>query len=70
MKSKDLQDHRKKALPEIEKILDEHYAKRRDLNFGSGAGKAKDMNEMRIIKKSIAQLLTIKKELEKTGQKT
>jgi ribosomal protein L29 len=65
MKKKQLQDHRKKSLLEIEKAIREHRKKMTSLTFDQATGKLSNAREVKSIKKSIAQLLTIKKEQEK-----
>jgi len=65
MKHKELQDFKKKSVPEIEKALREHRKRASDLGFDRATGKLKNASEIKHIKKSIAQLLTIKQEQER-----
>ena len=68
MKKKQLKEHRQKSLPEVEKIVREQRKKLADLNFDVGTSKTKSAKEIRDLKKSIAQLLTIKAEIEKVDK--
>lgn len=58
MKTKELQEHRTKPLPDLEKELAVYEEKLVQLKFDLARGKVKNLREIRGIKKSIAQLKT------------
>lgn len=62
MKKKEKQEFRMKALPEIERLIAVDREKLSELKFDLGAGKVKNIREIRAIKKNIARLLTLHKE--------
>jgi len=49
----------KKTESELNRILKEEKGKLRDLIFDLSSGKVKNVREIRVIKKDIAQILTI-----------
>ncbi|MEK7512775.1 MAG: 50S ribosomal protein L29 [Patescibacteria group bacterium] len=59
MKRKEFNDMKLRPVAELEKLLGEYRTKLRDLEFDLAAGKVKNIKEMRVVKKSIAQLLTL-----------
>jgi large subunit ribosomal protein L29 len=59
MKKNDLVTMKKKPVAEIEKELHELRTKLVNLKFDLIAGKVKNIQEVHLVKKSIAQLLTI-----------
>ncbi|MGC9610989.1 MAG: 50S ribosomal protein L29 [Minisyncoccia bacterium] len=65
MKKKDLENHKTKPVTELEKELKSQHEKLNGLRFDLAAGKVKDIREIRNIRKSIAQLLTLKKQISK-----
>ena len=64
MKKKALQEKRNSHIPELEKEIAELRAKMKGLKFDLSAGKIKNEKEIGQIKKNIAQLLTVKTEME------
>ena len=65
MKIRELKEYRKKPLAEIEKTINEQKTKLASLSFDLFQGKVKNVKEIRALKKNIAQLFTIRTELEK-----
>ncbi|HXF43896.1 MAG TPA: 50S ribosomal protein L29 [Candidatus Paceibacterota bacterium] len=62
MKRKELQNFRAKTTPEVDKEI-RHYEERLNaLKMDLALGKVKNIREIRQIRKSLAQLLTIKRE--------
>lgn len=59
MKTNELQEHRTKSLPDLEKELAVYEEKLVQLKFNLARGKVKNLREIREIKKSIAQLKTL-----------
>ena len=59
MKTNELQEHRAKPLPNLEKELAVYEEKLVQLKFSLARGKVKNLREIREIKKSIAQLKTL-----------
>lgn len=59
MNKNDLNTMKKKPIAEIDKELHELRAKLVNLKFDLQAGKVKNIQEVHIVKKGIAQLLTI-----------
>ena len=60
MKGKELENFRTKSLPEVDKEI-RHYEERlMNLKKDLVLGKVKNIREIRQIKKSLAQLLTVK----------
>ncbi len=55
---------RQKSKEELEKILQEKREKLRELRFDLSAGKVKNVREIRMLKRDIARILTVLKELE------
>lgn len=60
MKKKDLHAYREKPIPEIEKEIRESRARLEALTFDLAVGKVKNIREVRAVKKTIAQLLTLR----------
>ena len=50
---------RQKSQAELQKLLQESQEKLRQLRFGLTSGKVKNVREIRMTKKGIAQILTI-----------
>ncbi len=61
MKRKDLENFKNKTMIEIDKELRECRERLLNLKMDLALGKVKNIHEMKELKKSIAQLLTIKK---------
>jgi len=61
MKSKDIQQIKKKLLPELKKDLADSREKLRKLKFDLAQGKVKNIREIKETKKKIARILTILK---------
>ncbi len=61
MKKKELATHKNKPVVEIEKELREARARLEALQFDLAAGKVKNIREVRATKKTIAQLLTLRR---------
>ncbi len=59
MNKKDLATMKNKPVAEIEKELHELRAKLVNLKFDLQAGKVKNIHDVHVVKKSIAQLLTV-----------
>ncbi len=61
MKRKELENFKTKPMPEVDKEV-RHYEERlQNLKMDLALGKVKNIREIRQIKKSLAQLLTIKR---------
>ncbi|MFH1161866.1 MAG: 50S ribosomal protein L29 [Candidatus Jorgensenbacteria bacterium] len=60
MKKKELHTYREKPMPEIEKEIREARARLEALKFDLVRGKVKNIREVRAVKKTIAQLLTLR----------
>jgi len=60
MKKKELRIYREKPMPEIEKEIREARARLEALKFDLVRGKVKNIREVRAVKKTIAQLLTLR----------
>jgi large subunit ribosomal protein L29 len=54
---------RQKSKPELQKLLQDNRDRLRQLHFDLAAGKVKNVREIRRIKKEIARILTILKQL-------
>ncbi len=54
---------RKKSKGELQKILEDNREKLRQLRFGLSAGKVKNVREIRNLKKEIARIATLLKNL-------
>lgn len=61
MKKKNFQEIKDKPTAELRKDLAEYRERLRVLKFDLAAGKVKNIREIRVVKKSIAQILTILK---------
>ena len=61
MKKKNFQEIKDKPAVELQKDLTEYRERLRVLKFDLAAGKVKNIREIRTVKKSIAQILTILK---------
>lgn len=70
MKKKDLNLHREKPVLEIEKEIREARARLEGLTFDLAAGKVKNIREVRAVKRSIAQLLTLHQAREERDRRT
>ena len=53
---------RQKSPKELQRVLEEDREKLRQLRFGLISGKVKNVREIRMLKKDIARILTIKKQ--------
>lgn len=58
MKHKDVEELRNKSREELEAILKNNRERLRSLRFDLAAGKMKNMNELRNMKKAVAVILT------------
>ena len=63
MKKREIQELKTKPMPELMKLLKEWKERLRVLKFDLAAGKVKDIQEIKAVKKSIAQILTILSEI-------
>ncbi|MFH1192894.1 MAG: 50S ribosomal protein L29 [Candidatus Jorgensenbacteria bacterium] len=61
MKKKELHTYREKPIPEIEKEIREFRTRLEALTFDLAGGKVKNIREVRNVKKTIAQLLTLRR---------
>ncbi len=61
MKKRDLQELRKKPADVLRKELQAEWGRMSSLRFDLSLGKAKNVKEIRAIKKRIAQILTLLK---------
>ncbi len=59
MKKRELQELKMKSAAELEKMLKDGKEKLRALKFDLFAGKVKNINELKRVKKDIARVLTI-----------
>jgi large subunit ribosomal protein L29 len=59
MKKKELIEFKSKSPEELRKILNELQERKETLRFDLAQGKIKNVRELRNIKKSIAQIMTI-----------
>ncbi len=65
MKKKELQDLKNKTMVEVDKEIHDKRERLLNLRMDLSLGKVKNISEIKELKKSIAQLLTIKKMKEK-----
>lgn len=63
MKKKNFQEIKDRPAAELQKDVTEYQERLRVLKFDLAAGKVKNIREIRAVKKSIAQILTILKGL-------
>jgi len=68
MKRKDIQALKEKPMAELEKLLHESRRTLLRLRFDLKAGKLKDIDEMRKVKKTIARILTFLRENKEKAQ--
>jgi ribosomal protein L29 len=61
MKKRELNIHREKPISEIEKEVREARARLEGLKFDLAGGKVKNIREVRAVRKTIAQLLTLRR---------
>ncbi|MFH0712766.1 MAG: 50S ribosomal protein L29 [Candidatus Jorgensenbacteria bacterium] len=66
MKKKELENFKNKTMIEIDKEIRECQEKLLNLKMDLSLGKVKNIHEIKELKKSVAQLLTIKNLKEKT----
>ena len=59
MKKKDFQDSKNKTIADLERDLAHHREKLNSLRWDLAQGKVKNIREMRRLKKTIAQILTL-----------
>jgi|AntAceMinimDraft_9_1070365.scaffolds.fasta_scaffold37341_2 ribosomal protein L29 len=59
MKKEKLQELRKKPLTDLEKMLQEERRKLNQFRINVSKGKVKNINQIKEIKKNIAQILTV-----------
>jgi len=64
--NKDFQELKFKAPAELHKILRDEKEKLRELKFNLAAGKVKNANDLKNIRKQIARILTILNSSDKT----
>lgn len=62
MKKRELQELKNKPVAEYHRLIEEGKEKLRSLKFDLAAGKVKNVNELRSIKKNIARMETFIKE--------
>ena len=62
MKKRELQELKNKPITEYHRLIEEGKEKLRSLKFDLAAGKVKNVNELRSIKKNIARMETFIKE--------
>jgi ribosomal protein L29 len=63
MKKKEFEDLKNKPAEELRKFLRELQERKETLSFDLAQGKVKNIQELRNVKKSIAQILTILSEI-------
>lgn len=63
MKRKEFQSNKEKPVAELEKEIREYRARLEMLRFDLAAGKVKNIKEIKAIRKSIAQLLTLRRNI-------
>ncbi len=68
MKQKEFNTYREKPVAEIEKELRESRARLETLKFDLVSGKVKNIREVKFVKKTIAQLLTLRRTRQNTAQ--
>ena len=63
----ELKELKQKSISELQKLLRDKREKLRELNFKDAAKQLKNVRELRIVKKTIAQILTLlnSKDIEK-----
>jgi len=61
MKRKEFQTKKEKPVAELEKEIREFRARLESLRFDLAAGKVKNIKEIKAVRKSIAQLLTLRR---------
>ncbi len=62
MKKKEFEQHKSKPPSDLEREILEYRTKLRSLRFDLAAGKVKNIKEIQAVKKSIAQLLTLRRQ--------
>lgn len=62
MKHKEFEVKKEKPIPELEKEVREHRAHLERMRFDLAAGKVKNIKEIKMVKKNIAQLLTLRRQ--------
>ena len=62
MKKRELQELKNKPILEYNRLINEGKEKLRSLKFDLAAGKVKNVNELRVLKKNIARMETFIKE--------
>ncbi|MEK7212072.1 MAG: 50S ribosomal protein L29 [Patescibacteria group bacterium] len=65
MKINEIKELRSKPAVELTRLLREKQERLRVLRFDLAAGKVKDISELRLVRKTIARLLTFLKENQK-----
>ena len=60
-----IKEVRQKPSPELQRLLNGKKEKLRDLGFNLASGKLKNVREIREIKKDIARMLTVLREIKK-----
>lgn len=68
MKPKEIKEWRGKGTAEMAKAIEEERKKLGELKLNLVSGKVKNIRQVRLVKKKIATLLTLKKELEKNSK--
>ena len=68
MKNKELNDLKNKTMVEIDKEINERRERLLNLRMDLSLGKVKNISEIKELKKSIAQLLTVKKTKEQISK--
>ncbi len=69
MKRKEIQELKTKPMPELAKLLKEWRERLRVLKFDLAAGKVKNVEELRKLRRDIARVLTFMREAENNGNK-
>lgn len=59
MKLKEFQEYKNKSVAELQKDLNLYRSRLANLKFDLAAGKVKNIQEIRAVKKTIAQLLSL-----------
>ncbi len=69
MKKKEIQELKTKPMPELMKLLKERRERLRVLKFDLAAGKVKNVEELRRLRKDIARIFTFMGAVEDNGNK-
>jgi len=69
MKKKDFQQFKNKPLPELQKDLVDNQERLGKLKFDLAQGKVKNIREIRDVRKNIARILGLIKNINENGEK-